>query len=176
MINHSIESEDSKHHWLHFIAKEKRILDLGCGRHATDQPHMHSPNYFLDMGADYVVGVDMSQGEIDYYKNLQDTGIMSSEKSLFFCEEIKSPENIMNYIKTYNINAVKCDIEEHETKFYSITSEDLQNVTELAIEYHSLEIRERIIEKIKEWKFDIFCEGKFGFVNAPQMGVLFSRK
>ena len=114
--------------------------------------------------------------QLDYYKNLQDTGIMSSEKSLFFCEEIKSPENIMNYIKTYNINAVKCDIEEHETKFYRITSEDLQNVTELAIEYHSLEIRERIIEKMKEWKFDIFCEGKFGFVNAPQMGVLFSRK
>jgi hypothetical protein len=28
MINHSIESEDSKHHWLHFTTKEKRVLDL----------------------------------------------------------------------------------------------------------------------------------------------------
>lgn len=176
MINHDIESEDSKHHWLHFNAQGKRVLDLGCGRHQTHQILEHSPTYFLHTGAEYVVGIDMSEVEISYYKNLQDTGMIDAEKSSFHREEIGNSETIIDYVKKYNINAIKCDIEEHEKNFYTVSAKDLENVTELAIEYHTLEIRERIMEKMLEWGFDIFCEGKFAFVSAPQMGVLFSRK
>ena len=52
----------------------------------------------------------------------------------------------------------------------------MESITELAIEYHTEDIRENIMNKIKEWGFNIVAEGKFGFVHAPQMGVWFARK
>jgi hypothetical protein len=46
----------------------------------------------------------------------------------------------------------------------------------LGIEYHNYDILEKMTQKIKDWGFDIHTEAKFGFVDAPQMGVLFCSK
>ena len=83
---------------------------------------------------------------------------------------------IRNLIKEYNPTAIKCDIEEYETNFYDITQEEMANVVEFGLEYHSFDILEKMTQKLIEWGFTIHTEAKFGFVNAPQMGVLFCSK
>ena len=52
----------------------------------------------------------------------------------------------------------------------------MKDVVEFGLEYHNLDILNKMTEKIKEWGFDIHTEAKFGFVEAPQMGVLFCTK
>jgi hypothetical protein len=89
---------------------------------------------------------------------------------------INSPEDIRNLLKEYNPTAVKCDIEGYETNFYNITKEEMANVVEFGLEYHTIEILEKMTQKLIEWGFNIHTEAKFGFVDAPQMGVLFCSK
>lgn len=173
---YSILSEDSKFHWEFFNVSNKNVLDLGCGRHQTSGLENHSPTYFVLKGANAVIGVDISQEEIDYYNQNTKNVEAYKDSALFICTKIDGPEIILRLIKEYNINAIKCDIEGYETSFYSITKEDLYGVEEVAIEYHELDIRENILNKFSEWGFKVVIEGKFGFVSAPQMGVLFGRK
>jgi hypothetical protein len=52
----------------------------------------------------------------------------------------------------------------------------MANVVEFGLEYHTLDILNQMTQKIKEWGFEIHTEAKFGFVDAPQMGVLFCSK
>lgn len=173
---YSILSEDSRFHWEFFDASNKNVLDLGCGRHQTSGLENHSPTYFALKGANKVVGVDISQGEIDYYNHSVASSDFYRSKTTFICTKIDGPEIVLSLIKEYDIDAVKCDIEGYETSFYTITRDDLSGVKEIAIEYHEMDIREAILNKFSEWGFNIVVEGKFGFVSAPQMGVLFGRK
>lgn len=171
MQHYAMESERSQDHWRHFNTQNKNVLDLGCGRHQTYVAEDHSPIYFLNGGANLVVGIDGSPNEVDYYKNLN-----YNEKLIFKTEMIDSPEKIINLIKEHNITALKCDIEGFETNMYSITQEDMELIVELAIEYHTMEIREKILEKILEWGYTVNFEGKFTYCHAPQMGVFFCSK
>ena len=119
-----------------------------------------------------VISVDASQKEIDFFNSSN----LDKNKFIFICKRIGSKEDILDLIREYNPTVIKCDIEEHETNFYEITQEEMSNVREIAIEYHTFEILENIKNKMIEWGFTIHSEGKFGFVNAPQMGVLFARR
>jgi hypothetical protein len=172
MINHTIDSENSEHHWAHMETTNKILIDLGCGRHGTDILNQSSSIYLGEKGATRVIGVDASQSEINYFNENNP----NPEKYLFLCRFIDSPEIIKSLISEYSATAIKCDIEGHEQNFYSLTKEDMENIEELSIEYHDYHILDRIKEKIQEWGFSIHAEGKFGFVDAPQMGVLFTRK
>ncbi len=165
-------SERSQDHWKHFNPKEKNVLDLGCGRHQTYRAEDHSPIYFLNEGANKVIGVDANHAEIAYYEQLK----YDEEKLTFILEIIDSSKKIVNLVKEHSISAIKCDIEGYETHMYDITKKQMNGISELAIEYHDMNIRERMIEKIAEWGFSIKYEGKFTYCHAPQMGVLFCEK
>lgn len=167
-----MQSERSQDHWRHFNTENKNVLDLGCGRHQTYTPEEHSPIYFLNKGANFVVGIDGNPGEIEYYQNLK----YSEDKLVFKTQMIDSKEKILSLINDHNITALKCDIEGAETNMYEIASEDLRNIQELAIEYHDMDIRQRILEKISEWGFKVNYEGKFTYCHAPQMGVFFCQR
>ena len=41
------------------------------------------------------------------------------------------------------------------------------------MEYHSIDILNKISDKLIEWGFNIHTKARFAFVDAPQMGVLF---
>jgi len=56
---------------------------------------------------------------------------------------------------------------------YDLTKDDMSNISDLGIEYHSLEILDKITEKIEEWGFKIDVKARFAFVEASHMGVLF---
>jgi hypothetical protein len=170
MEQHIIASENSEHHWLHFHPKGKIVLDLGCGRHDTHQVEHHSPTYFLQQGALKVLAIDTKQSEVDYFNDLN---IENLEARAMFIDNTDTVKSLLNEIQA---TALKCDIETYETVLYNLNNEDMESITELAIEYHTEDIRENIMNKIKEWGFNIVAEGKFGFVHAPQMGVWFARK
>jgi hypothetical protein len=170
MKHHSIQSENSEYHWLYFNPKEKIVLDLGCGRHDTNQVEHHSPTYFLQQGALKVLAIDSRQSEVDYFNSLN---LENLEVRSMFIDNTDIVRNLLNESKA---TALKCDIEEWEKVLYGLDKKDMEQVTDLAIEYHTEEIREHIIAKMNEWGFNIIAEGKFGFVHAPQMGVLFAEK
>jgi hypothetical protein len=172
MKHHSILSENSEHHWPMLNPEGKILLDLGCGRHDTYDLYQSSAVYLGERGAIKVIALDGRQEEINYFnQNNPDPS-----KYEFIHMFINTPDDIRNLLTTYNPTAIKCDIEEYETNFYDITKEEMANVVELALEYHNLEILKKITQKIEEWGFQIHTEAKFGFVEAPQMGVLFCSK
>jgi hypothetical protein len=171
MNEFKILSEKSEHHWPFLNTEGSILLDLGCGRH--DTPNLpDTTSVYLGEKALRVISIDASQVEIDFFN----TSGLDSDKFTFICKRIESKDDILSLITEYNPTVIKCDIEEYEMNFYDITKEEMSNVVEVAIEYHNLDIRSRIIEKMNEWEFTIHNEGKFGFVDAPQMGVLFAKK
>lgn len=172
MKYHSILSEDSKHHWACINTKGKIVLDLGCGRHDTTDLYQSSTIYLGENGASKVIGLDSRQEEINYFNSVNP----NLEKYSFVCKSIDTPNDIRELLRIYNPTAIKCDIEGYEVVFYDINKEEMSNITEFYLEYHSLDVREKIIDKINEWGFIIHTEAKFGFVDAPQMGVLFCSK
>jgi len=172
MNTHSILSENSEHHWPYLNAEGHVLLDLGCGRHDTSELYQSSVIYLGEKGATKVIGVDARDGEINYFNAVNP----NPEKYTFLHKYINSPEDIRELIRTYHPTVIKCDIEEYEVNFYDITKEEMSDVVEFGLEYHTLDILEKMTEKIKEWGFDIHTEAKFGFIEAPQMGVLFCSK
>ena len=172
MRHHKILSENSEHHWPYLNVENHILLDLGCGRHDTHDPYQSSAIYLGEKGATKVIAIDSRIGEIEYFNSIN----TNMEKYTFFQKFINSPEDIRELLKQYNPTVIKCDIEEYEVNFYDISKEEMANVVEFGLEYHSLDILEKITEKIKEWGFEIHTEAKFGFVEAPQMGVLFCKK
>jgi len=171
MNQFKILSEKSKHHWPFLNTVGAVVLDIGCGRHDTPDLPDTTPVY-LGREAKKIISVDASQKEIDFFNSSN----LDENKFTFICRTIGSKEDILDLIREYDPTVIKCDIEEHETNFYGITSQEMVNVREIAIEYHTFEILEKIKNKMIEWEFVIHSEGKFGFVDAPQMGVLFARK
>jgi hypothetical protein len=172
MKHHNIVSENSEHHWPYLNTLNKNLLDLGCGRHDTHDLSQSSPIYLGEKGAKKVIAVDANGGEIEYFnQNNPDP-----RKYTFICKTINTPDDIKSLIREYNIEVLKIDIEGYETNLYDFTKEDFVNINDLGIEYHSYEILNNITKKIEEWGFNIDVEGKFAFVEAPQMGVLFCSK
>lgn len=170
---HNISSEKSEDHWGPFNPKDKVVLDIGCGVFGFNELTLEqtSPIHMGIMGAIKVIGIDGAQHEIEYFNSKNP----NSEKYVFFEKMITSSDEIRSLINEHNVTAIKCDID-GEIVFYDITSEDLKNISELAIEYHSLEIRERLLQKINEWGFELHTEGKFTYCSAENMGVLFCCK
>ena len=172
MKHHDILSENSEHHWTHLNVEGHTLLDLGCGRHDTLDLYQSSAIYLGEKGAIKVIAVDGRESEIQYFNDNNP----NPEKYIFISMFINTPDDLRSLIKEYNPTVIKCDIEEYETNFYDLTKEEMKDVVEFGLEYHNLDIRLRIAEKINEWGFDIHTEAKFGFVEAPQMGVLFCTK
>jgi SAM-dependent methyltransferase len=171
MENQFIDSENSSTHWKYFDSFNHRVLDLGCGRWDVKVFEEMSPIYFKNKGANLVVGVDSSEYEIDYYSN----ECSNNDGYIFRREWINSTEVVRNLINEYNITAIKCDIEGDEKFLLELTEEDLADIKEIGIEYHSKELRDQFVIKFLNWNFTLKEHMKF--INNPeQMGVLFGFK
>jgi SAM-dependent methyltransferase len=170
MINYLIESENSTDHWSYFDSTNHNVLDLGCGRWYTDIKEELSPFYF-GKNANLVVGIDSNPNDIEYYNN----ETINDDKYVFELINLTNVDQFRELIKKYSITAIKCDIEGHEVSMLDLTSEDLINVTELGIEYHTEELKNSFIPKVQEWGFEINVTANFA--RTPNhMGVIFCRK
>lgn len=171
MTDYLIESENSTDHWPYFEVEGKNVLDLGCGRWYTEDINECSPIYFGAKNANKVVGVDGDLNDINFYIE----NINEDKKFIFICEHISSAEQVKHMITKYSINALKCDIEGGELCLLDLTKDDLENISELAIEFHSEDLKNSFIKKVDEWGFNI--KVKASFARTPDfMGVLFCSK
>jgi hypothetical protein len=146
------------------------VLDLGCGRWYTDIKEELSPFYF-GKNANLVVGIDSNSNDIEYYNN----ETINDDKYIFELINLTNVDQFRELIKKYSITAIKCDIEGHEVSMLDLTSEDLINVTELGIEYHTEELKNSFISKVQEWGFEINVMANFART-PDHLGVLFCKK
>ena len=167
MITYTIESENSTDHWPYFDVKNHNVLDLGCGIWYTEKTEELSPIYFAQT-ANKVIGVDGNIDDITFYLN----ETKDNSKYVFKHELISSVNQVKDLINEYSITALKCDIEGAEVILLDLTKKDLSNVTELAMEFHSEELKQAYLNKVVEWGFNI--KVKANFARTPDhMGVLF---
>ena len=171
MIKYTMQSENSTDHWPYFDIKNHNVLDLGCGRWYTKETNEFSPIYFKNMGANKVIGVDGNDNDIEFYKNLT----TNDPSYVFICKMIQNINDVKELLNTYSITALKSDIEGGEIVLLDLTKEDLINIKELAIEFHTEDLKQSFIKKIEEWGFVINVEANFA--NTPShLGVLFCSK
>lgn len=173
MQEYIINSENSSDHWRLLSIKDKNVLDLGCGRwYGVEQENEYSPLYFERNGASQVIAVDELKEEIEFYK--QKTN--NSNKFIFLERKISSPNDIINILNEFpTIDCIKCDIEGAETNFFTLEKEIFTNISDIAIEFHSTEIKNTLLSKLVEWGFFVNFISKFSFA-GDHVGVIFASK
>lgn len=164
-----VENENASNHWPFLDVKDQVVLDLGCGRWYTEDINEYTPVYFKNNGASRVIGVDGSGACIDYFKQ-----IYANDNSCIFIEAlINTKAEFLNLVQTYNPTVIKCDIEGSEQLFQDVTLNEISSVYEIAIEYHTLDLKMMLYEKFNEWGFkiksDIMMNNAF---QIHPMGVL----
>jgi|694.fasta_scaffold57085_4 hypothetical protein len=170
MSYYLIESENSSDHWSHFNCIGHNVLDLGCGRWYTEKVEELSPFYF-GRTAKTVVGVDSNSNDINYYIN----ETIGDSKYFFELIELNHVDQFRELISKYSITAIKCDIEGHESIMLDLNSDDLCNIQEFALEFHSTELKNKFLEKVIEWGFKIKVIASFART-PDSLGVLFCTK
>lgn len=165
-----VTSEDPIEHWSDMqLIKDSVLLDLGCGW--LFQPHQSTPEYFINMGASKVIGVDVSCLEIEQLKE-------KYPDHIFICKAITSTKDILDFIIEYSPSVIKMDIEGHEAHLKDINKEQFSCVEEVAIEYHNPECKKILIDKLTEFEFEIFNINQFGWfcTDINQMGIMHAKR
>jgi SAM-dependent methyltransferase len=170
VISFNINSENSTDHWQYFDVAGKNVLDLGCGRWEVKEKNELSPFYFLNSGAKSVVGIDSNIEDVIYFNQFT-----QEEPRLIIKNDcISQASQVQQYIKEYNITALKSDIEGSEVVISrGFSKDDFDNINEVAIEYHSHDICREFMECIPKWGFTIKAQGK---LHLDGYGVLFLTK
>lgn len=167
-----IHSEKASEHWGPFNVKNKVVLDLGCGMWSgLDSFSQYSPIWFGENGATKVIAVDSNKNDIQYYKD----NVKQDQKYDFIEKYISSTSEIEEWIISNEIDALKSDIEGDEKYILDINPEVMNRVKEIAIEYHTLELKGKFISKFKDWGFNLKCMGKFATA-GENVGVLFGTR
>jgi predicted RNA methylase len=153
-----IKSEEPIDHWGFLDIKGKTILDLGCGKFSST---ISTADWFLLNGASKVIGVDMGSNEyLDAVHYIQ------------MC--IDSKEKLQNLIRDFEPQIIKADIEGAEIHFKELSS--LGNTIELAVEYHSSELKETMLEVVERHGFTIQNIYQLNDIDLGRMGVIHAKK
>jgi len=171
MKYYEITSEDASNHWRFVDSKGKNILDIGCGTWHTKDLNETTPLFF-GKTANTVIGIDSNQNCINIYNN----HCINESKYIFYCESINNVSRIQSLISKYDINFLKSDIEGGESVLLDLTVQDLENITDIAIEFHTLELKEAFLDKIpNEWGFTIHTLANFRST-PDNLGVIYGVK
>lgn len=157
-MSNIIRSEEPIDHWGFLDIKGKTILDLGCGKFSST---ISTADWFLLNGASKVIGVDMGSNEY-----LDDVHYIQ------MC--IDSKEKLQTLIRDYEPQIIKADIEGAEIYFNELSS--LGNTIELAIEYHSGELKEIVLNVIERHGFRVENIYQLNDIELERMGVIHAKK
>ena len=163
-----IKSELSSDHWPFLKVKDERVLDIGCGRWTQDQHDEFSPIFFHNQGANFVLGVDICGGSIEYFKDKT----KHIDNIDFKLMRITNHMQVIELVKDYNITTLKCDIEGGESGLLNLKPEDIELVKYMAIEYHSQKLRDYFLNIYESWGFKLSLKCNFGKA-LPELGVLY---
>ena len=177
-----IHTENPKIHWEFVNVDQKRVLDLGCGRHQLEDEHrsldnalewLQTPEYFLEMGADFVIGIDERPEEIEYFKSLF-RGTDKESNVFFEQKQIRRPEDVKDLITRFKPDCIKCDIEGKEVLLEDLEDYTLSLVSEYYIETHSDFLHKTVKDKLESNDFLIREEILLG--HASPSRVIFAFK
>lgn len=135
-----IISEEPDLHWGFLDFKDKIVLDLGCGKFYSK---LSTAEWFLQNGALKVIGIDLG------------TEIIDDDKFIYHTLNIDSTQKIKGLIETYKPHIIKADIEGAEKYFDDLKLDELGRVNEIAVEYHSHNLKLGFELKLLEWGFNI---------------------
>jgi hypothetical protein len=126
--NKQIISESPVDHWFMLPVKGKIVLDLGSGIWDHSLP---TPIYFLQQGAEQVIGVDGSHQSYEWFEqNLQD------DRFIQHMDMIDSKGKFELFLGHYRPDVIKCDVEGGELHLASLNPSLFVSVMDMAIEYH----------------------------------------
>jgi hypothetical protein len=154
-----VTSEEPSNHWGFIDFKDKIVLDLGCGKFHSS---ISTYEWFLQNGAKQVIGVDLGNETSENINFIYSSG------------SIHSKERLLNLINEYNPEIIKSDIEGAEIHFKDINN--LHSVKEFAIEYHSADLKNMLLDKFVTWGFDSIEEIQLMDCNIEEQGVLYAKK
>jgi len=163
----TIHSESPREHWMYLDVCGKRVLDCGCGRWDAVDKSDFTPIYFLNQGAEYIIGIDISQAEINFY---------NSEKisnSTFILDNLNTADKLINIINEYKIQTIKMDIEGNEKILFDVQKKDFIVIEQIAVEYHLSISKDELLAKLVELGFKDFT---IGYLWIQGMGVIFAKK
>jgi len=152
-----INSEEPNIHWPFLDIKGKRVLDLGCGKFWSS---ISTAEWMINNGARVVVGVDLSDIDID------------SPKFTMIVKRISSKEELEDLFLRYVPEVIKCDIEGAEIYLDGIVLP--VETKQFAVEYHDAATKAVCEKMIKQWEFpnveyyQLFTEdiNRIGVINA----------
>ena len=154
----NVNNENPNEHWEFINVNEKTVLDLGCGRWESveyrDPNWPTTPEYWIQKGAKYVVGIDADQNEIDWFLKMYKDEVSYE----FNCMMINSPNDFNHLINQYKPNVIKCDIEEGEIHLINLDDETFKLVDEYYIETHGDELYSKCVSKLSECGYEIYEE------------------
>lgn len=158
-MDNKIISEEPINHWWFLSPKDKRVLDLGCGKFYST---ISTAEWFLLQRAKLVIGVDLGKEIIDNIKLIS------------YAKQIRSSEDLEYFLK-YDPEIIKCDIEGAEIYFNEI-SKMPDSVNEIGIEYHDKLTKEMCERKFIEWGFNIVNQYQLFEEDINRIGVYHAKK
>jgi len=165
-----INSEDARIHWKYLDVSDKIVLDLGCGLWDVSDIKESSPVYFKNKGAKKIIGVDMNADDMRIFQDYFQENF-PGDGSEFIVKEIANTNDFLELITKYQVESIKCDIEGFEKVMFDITKEQVKNIKNISVEYHTHILFLRLLNTLKNWDFEIINHSLFSY--APQsFGVL----
>lgn len=152
-----ILSEEPHIHWSFLHPKDKIVLDLGCDKFLSSK---HSAEWFVEEGAFYVLGVDLHN--IGYYH----------PRFTMDVKNIDSAEKIENLLRVFQPDILKVDIEKAEVHFKDVKK--MPSVEEVAIEYHTVELKKLMEEMVDLWGFKNIKVYQLFDLDVEEQGVIYA--
>jgi hypothetical protein len=169
-----VDSEEPHIHWESVSVSGKRVLDLGCGDfgRVSFLPYPSTLEYFLSLGADYVVGIDGSYSDVNSIQF-----ILNEYQNKFLIKEgfIISFDMILDLIEEHDIQIIKSDIEGGEIHLLSIPDEKFSQIEEYYIETHGEQLYNMAVDKLVRCGYEIYDKIDLIHTNG-ECKVIFARK
>ena len=161
MLNKCITSEEPDLHWSFLDFKGKTVLDLGCGKFYSK---ISTAEWFVKSGASKIIGIDLGVETFHH------------DKFTYHRLNIDSSEKLKDLIETYKPEVIKADIEGAEVYFNDLSIEELFKVKEIAVEYHSNDLKLGFESKLLEWGFKIIDTYGLFTEDINRVGVIHAKK
>lgn len=169
MIIEKITSENPSNHWRFLNVKDRITMDMGCSfwDSTWNEGWLSSSEWFVFNEAKKVIGFDAAQHDIDKYHQLYGRDSRYEMYQL----HVSNSEQLLDSIKKYKPEVIKCDIEGAEIHFQELSKEDMESVVEVAIEYHNGPTKEMCEKMLPEWGFEIVALYQLGGESTDRVGV-----